>query len=565
MTKATARPDTGGNGLLSAAAIIALAGLASRLLGVFRDRLLADRFGAGEVLDAYFAAYRIPDLLYNLLILGALSAAFLPVVSQYLSRGTEGRALAFQMANALLTVAVTALALIGLVSFAAAPLLVDVLAPGFDASRRALTILLTRIMLLQPILLGISSVVSGLLLAFHRFLAYAAAPVLYNAGIIVGVLLFVPALGLHGLAWGVVLGALLHIGVQLPALRRTGFRFQPTFAFRRQEGFVAVSKLFLPRLVSLLAGQAGALVVTIIGSQLLTGSIAAYVLAENLQSVPIGLVGISMAVAVFPFLAAAAARQDAADFTSTLSRALRLTLFFAVPASVFLLLFRAQLVRVVLGTGAFDWQDTKETLTILGVLALSVVPQSLIPVLARAFFSVHDTRTPMAVSLVAIAVNVGLALFLAPVAGVAGIAWAFAIAALLHFVLLLAFLYERLGGLDDRRLLTALFRVAIATLVAALIIQGPGILLERLGMDLPGAPHALAVAATGLKGITASIVDMQTFRGVATQLLGSLSGGAVVFLLVARLVRSEEPRLVFQAFRRSRRRERAALRIAVKE
>lgn len=552
MTKATARPDIGGNGLLSAAAIIALSGLASRLLGLVRDRLFADRFGAGDVLDAYFAAYRIPDLLYNLLVLGALSAAFLPVVSEYLSKGSAGRAAAFRMANALLTIAFLALSGIAAVLFLSTPALVAALAPGFDPVRRDLMILFTRIMLLQPILLGVSSIVSGILLAFQRFVAYATAPVFYNAGIIVGVLVFVPLFGVSGLAWGVVLGALLHVLVQVPAVFRTGFRFRPELT-ADHPGLRQMSHLFFPRLVSLLAAQGAALIVTIFGSGLFAGGIAAYILAENIQTVPIGLVGISIAVAAFPFLASAAARQDRAEFSETLSRSLRVIFFVSLPASVFLLLLRAQIVRVVLGTGAFDWEDTVATFTVLGILSLAVVAQSLIPLLARAFFSLHDTRTPMVVSLVGITVNLAGAFLLAPRFGVTGLAWAFTIASLVHFVVLLTQLHLRLGGLEDHSLLRSVLRTAVAALVAALAIQGPGLLLARLGVALPAEPGGLTLPLFGFKGVIASFVDMQTFIGVAAQLFGSLIGGIAVFLIVARLLGAPETKLVFRALRRPHR------------
>lgn len=540
-----------GDGLLAAAALIGASGLASRVLGLYRDRLLADRFGAGEVLDAYFAAYRIPDLLYNLLIVGALSAAFLPVISRYLSNGPAGRESAFRTANALLTLTVLLLAGIAAVLFVTTPAFVRILAPGFPVASRDLTADFTRIMLLQPILLGISSVVGSLLLSFHRFLAYAAAPVLYNAGIIAGVVLFVPALGHRGLAWGVVTGALLHLLIQLPALWKTGFRFRPTMVIQH-EGVKAVSQLFFPRLVGLIAGQVGAVLVTVLGSRLAAGSISAYSLAENLQAVPIGIVGISMAVAAFPFLAAAAARQDVPGYLATLTRALRVTFAVALPASIFLVLLRAQIVRVILGTGAFDWHDTTLTYTALSILALSVVAQSIIPILARAFFALHDTRTPMLVSLIAIAVNVAGALLLTPRLGVAGLAWAFTAAAAAHFLILLTVLHVRLGELEDVELLRSFGRIAIATVVAGFCIQGPALLLTHAGIDLARVPPALAAVLLGFKGVIAYNVNMQTFVGVATQLVGSLLGGALVFLATAMLLGAHEPKLVLDFLRSGR-------------
>lgn len=530
-TSLSGRSEVGGT-VLRGAVLIALSGLASRLLGLLRDRLFAHQFGAGEILDAYFAAYRIPDILYNLLVIGALSAAFLPVVSRTLSARGEGRDEAFRMTSVLLTVTVVLLACIAVVLWVLAPVLVPLLVPGFSVERQLLTVRFTRIMLLQPMLLGASSILGSLLLAFRRFTAYAVAPVVYNVGIIAGVLLFVPVLGPAGLAWGVVLGALLHLALQLLAAHRLGFLPKPTWRWNHR-GLRQIARLFGPRVVSLIAGQASDVVVTVFGSRLLAGAIAAYLLAGNLQFVPIGLVGIPLAVAAFPFLAAAAAQRSADEFRSTLVRTLRLTLFYTLPAAVFLLLLRAQVVRVVLGTGAFDWEDTVTTLTILGILALAIVSESAIPLLARAFFSLHDTVTPMIVSLLAILVNVVGALLLAPIQGIAGVAWAFTASSLLHFVLLVALLHRRLEGLEDSLLLGSVSRAAGATVVAGLVIQGPGLILARVGVGVDGLSVAMQVLLSGTKGIVASFVNMQTFFGVATQLSVSALVGAAVYALVA--------------------------------
>lgn len=385
--------------------------------------------------------------------------------------------------------------------------------------------------------------VSGILLALRRFAAYAAAPVVYNLGIIAGLLIFVPWMGISGLAWGVVLGAFGHLVVQFVAATRVGFRFRPLLSFAH-DGVLRVSKLFAPRLVSLLAGQVGNIVVTVLGSGLVAGSISAYLLAENLQAVPIGLVGIPLGVAAFPFLAAAAARQQTEEFAATLFSTLRLTLFFALPASVFLVLLRAQIVRVVLGTGAFDWEDTHATFTVLGILALAVVAQSLLPLLARAFFSLHDTRTPMLVSLLAIAVHISGAWVLVPMFGIAGIALATTMSALVHLLCLLTILHIRLGGLHDRAFLRSALRIALSSVGAAFAIQGPYLLFVRLGLPVESWPQWLVALSLGLKGIIASFVDMQTFVGIATQLAGSLLGGALVFLGVAALLRSPELKLL---------------------
>lgn len=539
------------NGLLSAAGIVAASGLASRALGLLRDRIFADQFGAGAVLDAYFIAYRIPDLLYNLLVLGALAAAFLPVISRYLANGPAGHREALQVTNALLTVSVVSLGALACVLALGARGVVPLLAPRLDPDLRELVVLFTRIMLLQPILLAASHVVGGFLLAHQRFWSYALAPVLYNLGIIVGALFFVPGFGISGLAWGVVFGAGLHLAAQLPAALRVGFRFRPEWTWKH-EGLRDLGRLFLPRLIALLAGQVNALTVTILGSGLVTGSIATYLFAENLQAVPLGLVGVPMAVAAFPFLSAAAARADAVAFSNTLVRSLRIILFFTLPASVFLLLLRAQVVRVILGTGRFDWEDTVGTFNLLGILALSVVAQSCIPLLARAFFSLHDTRAPMRVSLLAIATNIGAALLLTPRFGIEGLAWSVSGSALLHFLLLLAVLHARLGELQDRVLFRSVLRAATATLAAGLVIQGPAVIISRLGWSVPKMAGA-DLWLYGLKGLVASAVNMQTLVGVATQLLISLLGGTLVFLAVARLLGAPELKQLRAAVRFPRR------------
>ena len=527
---------------------ITLSGVASRLLGLLRDRLLAHAFGAGPVLDSYFAAYRIPDLLYNLLIAGALSAAFLPIVSRHLAAGAAGHTRAFRVANALLSLGTALVVGIALVLALFTPALVRAVVPGFDPERARLTTLLTRIMLLQPVLLGASSILSGLLLAFHRFAAFAAAPVLYNAGIIVGILVFVPVLGLSGLAWGVVFGAALHLLVHIPAVARLGFRLHPTWSLA-PDSLRGVARLFLPRLVALLGNQVGGFIVTVVGSGLLAGSISAYLFADNLRSVPLGLIGIPLAVAAFPFLAAAAARQQAGRFVATLADTVRLTLFFTVPASVFFVLLRSQVVRVVLGTGSFSWEDTRATFSVLGILAVAVVAQSLIPLLARAFFSLHDTKVPMAISLAAIGLHVLGAVLLVPLLGLRGLAWAAVCAALVECLLLLTMLHVRLNGLQDRVLFSSLGRVALASLAGGFVIQGPGVLLSFLGMSLEDRAPVVRVAAQGLKGLIAAAVNMQTFWGVAAQLAGCVLGGGLVFLVVCRTLRSSELRLLGTAWR----------------
>lgn len=505
---------TRGNGIVSAAALVAVSSLLSRILGLFRDRLFAQHFGAGPELDAYFAAYRIPDIIFNLLVLGTLTAAFLPVFSTYLSKGEKGREEAFRVAEMLFFLAVFILSAFAVILYVFTPKIVPLIAPGFDENRMSLMVVLSRIMLLQPIFLGASSILGTILTSFNRFVAYAAAPVLYNIGIIIGVIFFVPSMGVSGVAWGVVLGAILHFISQIPSVYKLGFRFRPIFHFRH-EGIKNIGRLMVPRIIGLLAGQVDNFVVNLIGSTLAVGSIAVYAFADNLQNVPIGLVGISFAIAAFPQLSRAAAENSPEVFARTLAKTIRLVLFLALPLSAVMLLLRSEIVRVILGTGRFDWQDTRATFSVLTILVLSVFAQCLVPLLSRSFFAMHDTKTPMMASIVTIIVNIFGAFILANKFGVLGLAWAFSISSFVNFAFLFVVIRLRVGNYQDRFLTDGLWRMIFATTVAGIFIQF-------------------------IKTPIGNLVDMQSFLGVFIKLTVSMISGALAYLAMAKILRLEE-------------------------
>jgi len=251
--------------ITSAAFIISAAGVLSRVLGMARDRILAHQFGAGDTLDVYYAAFRIPDLIYNLLILGALSAAFIPVFTSLLAE--ENKKEAWRLANGMLSAIVLTLVTISLILIIFTPALMRLVTPGFSADKMEQVILLTRIMFLSPIFLSISGLFGGILNSFKRFLVYSMAPVMYNIGIIIGAVLFVKYWGVTGLAWGVALGAFLHMAIQYPAVKISGFRYKFYLDFKNSH-FRKVIRLMIPRALSLTMNQINLLVVTIIASTL---------------------------------------------------------------------------------------------------------------------------------------------------------------------------------------------------------------------------------------------------------------------------------------------------------
>ncbi len=454
----------------SAALLIAFAGIASRFLGFLRDRVLASQFGAGDILDAYYAAFRLPDFIYGLLVLGALSAAFVPVFTELLTQ--EKKAEAWKLTSGVLHTTLFSLGCFSFFGIIFASYLTDWLAPGFDAEKKELVTSLTRVMLLSPLFLAASSVFGGVLVSFKQFAAYSFAPVFYNVGIIFGALFLAPVFGPLGLAWGVVVGSFFHMMVQYPAMRRAGFHYEwGLSAAWRDTNVRRVLRLMLPRTLGVAINQVSLLVMTIFASTLISGSLAAFTLANNIQSVPLGLFGIAFSLAAFPALALFAAKKSDRDFFITFAETSRKILFFVVPLSIFMIIFRAQCVRVILGSGHFDWQDTITTFEILKFLALSLFAQSLIPLFVRAFFALQDTKTPLYIALVSEVLHIILIPILLPQYAVAGLAIAFSVSTVLNFILLYFFLRKKLSYWEDSMMLWPVGKIIFAALLAGIVAQ----------------------------------------------------------------------------------------------
>ncbi|MBU4375706.1 murein biosynthesis integral membrane protein MurJ, partial [Patescibacteria group bacterium] len=317
------------NSINVAALLIALSSLISRLLGIFRDRILGGEFGLGDTLDIYYAAFRIPDLIFNLLVLGALSAGFIPIFTSLIKERGRNKE-AWKLASNILNVLGISLIILSAIGAVFAPYLMKLVAPGFSPEKQALTAGLTRIMFLSPIFLGISSVLGGILQSFKRFFIYSLAPIMYNIGIIIGTLYFAPLWGIYGLAWGVALGALMHMMIQVPAAVSLGFKYILRVDFKNKEtGKIGI--MMIPRTMSLAISQINLLVITAVASTLSAGSLAVFNFANNLQSFPVGIFGISFAIAAFPTLSALS--FDKKKLIKNFSNTFRQILFFIIPST----------------------------------------------------------------------------------------------------------------------------------------------------------------------------------------------------------------------------------------
>ena len=518
------------NSITTAAVLLGTASLASRFLGMLRDRVLAGQFGLGDELDVYYAAFRIPDLVFNIIVLGALSAGFIPVFAGLLAHKKENEA--WKTANIVLNFILTLLLPACLVLIIFAPIIINFIVPGFDQEKKSMTISLTRIMFLAPFFLTLSSVTGGILQSFRRFFFYSLAPVMYNIGIIIGAVVFVKWWGIYGLAWGVVLGALLHFLIQLPASWHLGFRYRWIWDLKNIE-LRKIIKMMIPRTLTLFVSQLNLIVITVIASTLAAGSLAVFNFANNLQNLPLGLFAFSFSVAVFPVLSTLSSQKKMSEFAERLSLVTRQILFLMIPASILMIILRAQIVRVVLGTGKFGWADTVLTLETLQFFALSLFAQGLIPLFARAFWSLHNAKTPFIIALVGMAVNLaGCLIFPSYINpwtnkpfGVTGLALAFSLASIVNAGLLFILFSRKLKQFNKKEVFISLAKISLASILAGM-------------------------AAYQTLYFISLLVNMRTFIGVFTQGLVAGTAGIITYVLLMWIFKSKELILLKSALKR---------------
>lgn len=509
---------------LRATILIGVLSLLSKILGAVRQGVFANRFGAGPEADIYVAAFRVPDLLFNLLILGTLSVAFIPVFVQYLNRA--GKHEAFVIASTIFNMTLVVMGGLSFLGAIFAPALVKVIVPGFSAEAQQQTAALTRVLMLSPLLFSLSSVFTSVLHSFKKFLLASIAPLFYNLAIIFGIVYLYPRYGLVGLSYGVVLGAGIHLLVQFPAALRTGFR--PWRAWEpHHAGVVQIGRLFLPRVFGIELGQVSLLVASVMGSFLGAGSLAVFYFAYDLETVPLGVFAVSFAIAAFPTMTEYFSKKNIQGFKTFFAQTVVQILFLMVPISVFALLLRAQIVRLILGAGQntnFSFVDTALTAQALGIFALSLFAQSLVPLLARSFYAMQNTRVPVFSGLAAAAVTIGLAAYLTPGLGTAGLAASFSVGITVHMVLMLVFLYRRLHGLEDDFIILRTLKIAIASVV-------------------------MAVATFLTLYAVAPLVDMQTYFGIAVQTVSAFAAAILSYLAAGHAVALPEAKQVIEVLR----------------
>lgn len=384
--------------------------LISYLLGLVRDHYFAQIFGATRALDAYNAAFLIPDLLFNILVASGIAAAFVPILTELLKLDTE-RALKY--ANSVITAAIGSMIIVSVIIIIFAGPISALVVPGFNLVDRALVAKILRLLALSPIFFGVSNAIGAMLVTKRRFLFYGLSPVLYNLGIIFGAIYLAPYFGIMGVALGTILGAFLHLAIRFFDARRSGFVFNLKYSFKTVE-FKQTLKLMLPKMLGHPIELATFWAFTAISSTLAPGSVAVMNFARNFESVPVSLIGITIATTTFPILAMTIVDRSIERFRKILKTSFLLIFFTSIAAALVTFLIKEPLVRLALGGGAFKASDIVRTSATLGMFALAIPTESSIQLLARAFYATKNTIIPVALSIVGFIISVGSAYLLVP-------------------------------------------------------------------------------------------------------------------------------------------------------
>ncbi len=527
-TEEAARPGSSTTRALARAGlIVTVLFLASRILGYVRTIVIASAFPADGQLAPFFAAFRIPDFLFQLVAAGALSSALIPIIASLLAKDEEARA--WRVVSTVTTLMLSLLLVLVAVAMLVAPQLVALMAPGFDGALLAETTELTRIMMLSPLFLALGAVMTSALNSRGRFAAAALAPLVYNLGMIGGAVFLAESMGLAGLAVGVVAGAIGHVLVQAPAIVRMGVRIRPRLEVSDDQARLALL-LMVPRALGLGATQLVFLVITSLATTLGTQAVVVFNFSFGMLQIPIGVIGVPLGVVLLPSLSRAAADGATEGFTRLLVRGLAILGFVMIGIAGLGIVVSEDLVRILFGVAGISENAIEATGLALAVFLVGLTAHSLIAVLARAFFALKDTKTPVLAALGAVAANILLAnVFVGPL-GLNGLALAIAVSAWLETIALVAFLRGRVPGYGAGVAYVGwvMVRTLLVTLAGASVGYGiEQVLLGAWGED-PGfvllvLRAGLAVATGGLVIVAGAfalrIAELRTIVGVVVDLI----------------------------------------------
>ncbi|MDF2672189.1 MAG: murJ [Clostridiales bacterium] len=442
----------------------------SRILGFVRETIVAGVFGATYQTDAFYAAFAIPDMMYDLLIAGALSAGFMPVFTSYLAKDDEDGA--WKAANSFITVAIIFIILFNIFGMVFAKYLVPLVAAGVvdNPEKYRLTVQLTRVMLPAVTFTVIAGLLKGILNSYKRFRASAFGPVVYNIGIILGAALLGRRFGIYGMAVGVIIGAIFNVLVQTPEFLRIGGKFTLKIDLKNP-GYKKMLRLMGPSLIGLAFVRLNLLLNQNIASLLDDGSITALRYAQRIMLLPIGIFSASISTTIFPTMSSLIARKEYEEFKKTFSLGLRILTFITVPSSIGLIALNIPIVRLLFKHGAFTEGNLKLTALALGFYSIGIIGQSIVPIIIRGFYSIQDTKTPVKIGFVVLIFNLILNLFFVRFSDLAigGIAFSTSLTSILEMILLYRMLGKRIKRLKTRELMASGVKSTIASIIMGVV------------------------------------------------------------------------------------------------
>lgn len=534
-----------------AAFVLGAFSICSQILGLLRDRFLASFVGPGSSLDTYYAAFRIPDFLYTAIASLFSVTVLIPFITEALKDTDTERGALKRFSDSVFTVYSGGMIVVCVAAYILMPYLTRITAPGFDSVMRADLIQFARIMLLSPFLMGLSGLFGSFAQVQKKFFSFAIAPLFYNAGILIGILVLRPLWGMAGVVWGVVLGALFHLLIQIPAL--VSLQKIPSLTRRIDWAMIRnVVKLSLPRTFALSLTNITFIMMSAAASLLAVGSISVFQFSYNIETTPLMIIGISYAVAAFPTLTKLFADGDRQGFLDIMHRATRNIFFFSIPVAFLFIVLRAQIVRVLLGAGEFSWNDTRLVAASLALFALSITAQCMVLLLVRGFYAMGNTKTPLKINALSLVIT-GIS--------AAGLIYAYNTFPMLRdFVASLLRIQNATG--TSVILLSLAFSIG-QTINACLLWR---YFHKRIKENAPGAlerKHALgktlfhtlsagilaAAVAYGMLLILSDGVDQGQFWGILTQ--GVIAGlvGLIMYAIVLRALRNEDIMLFYHTLK----------------
>lgn len=502
--------------LFSATIVLAVTFGISAILGFFRSRLLNAYFFSCCLvqLDAYYAAFRLPDLIFKLLVTGALSASFIPVYSSYLHQDPRQ---ANKIASTVINLLLLLFLFISVAAFIFVRPLSQLLAGGFSPSQIELMAQLTRILLFAQIFFLASNFLTAILQVHQNFIIPSLSPIIYNFFIILSIFTLTPALGIHGVAYGAVIGAFFHLAIQIPAVRKSEFSYLPII-IPRLDGVREIIRLMLPRTLSLGLSEIENTVTLFFGSTLSVGSVSIFNLALQLMYLPSRIFGTTIGQASLPLLSKNIARNQLPEFRQTVSRILLQGLFLAVPITVILLVNRVAIVRLAFGAKKFPWSATLLTARTLAFLTPSIICQSITQILVRSFYALHNTKTPLKISTISLLINVISSYFFVTYTnlGVLGLAISASLSNLAQFFGLSYFFVKTVNGFDWHPVANRSFKIILSGVFGGI---GSWFLVRLLDLF---------------------ILDTTRTLSLLILLLATTSFGFVIYLYASKLLKTEE-------------------------